>query len=238
MDDMSFENGRYEVSAPGFGDRLARKLRILGHVASGIPLVSLVAAPVLTGTAALMEMTSSLTRGEYSKAFKQVLSGSVDTVATGMVALAGGATWWVGNSVWALVSGNSLAEQARQATNWALDSVDDMTRGAPVDPLTVQARTMQALSANPMTQGAMVGGVGYAPELAQQIDMNQAPSGLYDQPLSPTHHTDMIAQQRGQDPAQARMNWLRDADNRQSMKELVAAKREQEKLAGQQSGKA
>lgn len=229
---MSFDNGRYEVSAPGFGDRFARKMRQVGHWLEAVPGAGFWLAPILTGAAALMETTSSTARGEYSKAFKQALSGSVDTVVTAF----SGMTWWLGNGAWALVTGNSLAEQARQTTNWMLDSVDDMTRGGPVDPLTVQARTMQVLGASPMTRGAAVGGVGFAPGM----EVAMGPNTGYMAPgeASPTHYTDMVAQQRGQNPAEARANWMRDGENRMTMQDLVAARREQEQLAAQQAGKA
>lgn len=238
MDDNGYNSGVYEVSSPGFGERFARKLRTLGHWLTAIPFVGRLLdgllAPILTGSAALIESVGSLANGEYTKAGKQLVSGAVDTAVTAVLAKA---DWvlWLPNLLWATASGSTLGEQARQLTNWGLDSIDTVARKVPKE--TEYARSMRVLGDAPMTRGTAIGAVGWSPGAARAMEANAGFVSYNGQPQMPRNYfTDRVAASRGQTPEEARALWLRDEGNQRHFQDLVRASREQE--VGIQSGRA
>ena len=213
-------NHGYEVSAPGFAERTARGLRKFGHALTVIPLVGDLMAPALTGVATILESGSSVSDGQYSRGFKQAVSGTMDTAVTTLTAGLGllTGTWWL-NSASALFSGSTLSEHARQMTNWGLDAADDMTgrhaRAAEDVRLTQIARMNQVLSAQPRTNGVAMAGIGYAPAVQEQLQQ-AAPTN--------TQFADRVAQERGQTPQEARASFMRDGDNREHVAALAASR--------------
>ncbi len=181
----------YDVSEPGYLGKLARKLRKLGHASTTIPLHRLFfILPVgqaintgLVGAAGVLEVIDSLIHGETKKAFKQTIANTVDTAAT--FALTGaGVVWWLGNAVFGIVSSNSLPEEARKLTGWALDKVDEGLTGPKVDPYKAAveqnyaAVEQQVLGPSPQIAGTQTGQVAYNPALVPQQDMTYR--GNYD----------------------------------------------------------
>lgn len=213
-------NHGYEVSAPGFAERTARSLRKFGHALTVVPFIGESIAAPLTGVATILESGSSVADGQYSRGFKQAVSGTVDTAVTlataGLGLLTG--TWWI-NSGSALFTGSTLSEHARQITNWGLDSADDMTgrhaRAAENARMTQIARMQQVLSAQPRTNGFATAGVAYAPAVHEQLTQ-AAPTN--------TQFTDRVAQQRNQSPEEARAAFMRDGDNREHVATLAASR--------------
>lgn len=240
MDDNGYSSGVYEVSSPGFGQRLARKVRTLGHWLTVVPFIGGFFASALVGAATLLESIGSVAEGEYSKAAKQLVSGAVDTGITALMTAGDGFfgrfALWLPNVLWTAASGNTLGEQARQVTNWALDSIDTVARKVPKE--TEYARSMQVLGPNPMTRGYAMGAVGWSPGAAQAM---QAGTNFvsYDgnQQMPANYFTNREAERRGVAPDVARANWMRDADNQRHFQDLVKASREQQEL-GVQAGRA
>ena len=159
--------------------------------------------------------------GQYSKGFKQAVAGTVDTAVTTVT----GAFWWL-NAASGIFTGSTIAEHSRQLTNWGLDSIDDIS-GRPSRAAqqlqaniaaTNAARMNYAVSAQPQINASVPATVAYAPEFAQQMQTQAAPT---------TQFTDRVAAARGQSPQEARANFMRDGESREHVAALNAARENQ-----------
>lgn len=223
MRDYDNNSDSYELSSPDEGKRLAHGMRKLGHTLIAIPIVGNLLgliSPLLTGVAALYESGSSFLEGRFSKAFKQLISGTVDTAVT---AASTASLWWLVNAPLGLVSGATLPEYARRMTNWTLDSIDHAFTENKEQ--TDYARGNRVIGMNPSIGRMRMAGMGWSPSAAQAMAVQSAPGirSYNGMPQAPNYFTDRVAQERGMDPEQMRRNWMRDADNRQYFQELVAA---------------
>lgn len=225
-DRYSFQSDVF--APPSRAQKAATMLRNWGHRVASLPLINMIpllsmpAAIVLTGVAALLESGDSLFRGNVVESTKQLMSGAVDTAATATMTLAGGALFWLANPFSWIITGNSIPENLRQGSQALLDMFDNDVKQP--DPRTLYARNNAVLGMTPRTIGMNMAGVGFAPTVQRQLDPyrnNMAPANYF---------TDTIAQQRGIDPEQARANWMKSDENRMSHQELLAAAREQQSM--------
>lgn len=239
-----------EEQQPTRLQRVADKLRSIGHKMSLIPVVNLLSflgvPAIFTGVAAGLDTVSELTKGRLWGGVKQAVSGGVDTAATFAMGWAetftlGAPVWWASSVFTSIGTGDSLQEVLRTGTKSMLDSIDGTSakNANKLDPLTEYARTHQVLGMEPQMTGAMTAGVGYAPWVPQQqmmVPAALAPSGYPGQNMPPNYWTNTIAQQEGVDPRVRQARWMSAAENRDNYQQLMAARREAELQAPVQRG--
>ncbi|MCI5049956.1 MAG: hypothetical protein MRY32_06455 [Rickettsiales bacterium] len=246
MEEYNYNPDAYEVSSPGVGMKLVKGLRSFGGFLTLLPFnIGNIAfgwnvIPATKALAGIIESATSLTQGQYSKAGKELLSSAADTavvslgVSTGLI---GFGSYWLGNAVWKTVAGNTLGEQARITTNWALDSADEALSNSR---LTQNARNAKVLGDSPQTRGSVVAGTGFSPELEQSLQYGNDNALDYREEIAQAEHmpgkfTTAYAQEKGLDPQAKFQDWARDEDNRSDWRKYervrAAARAEQQQAA-------
>lgn len=202
------------TTPPSAAEGVAKGLRSIAHKMSLIPLFSLplfvFSVPMVAAATAIETLDGWINKGSFGKGAKSALVGGVDTA---MTAIGSSGIGWVINWISALATGDSLGELSRRGTQGIVDTVAPDKK--PESRYTMQPPHM--FGAAPMTVGYVPAAVGYsaAPMMQQYMAAPQHPAMVdpSGQAVGPNHFTNMIAQQRGQDPQEMRANWMRDSDN-------------------------